>query len=194
MYSYPSMERKNAESSIDSELPFATIHMSAISGSMINPLKIFEIILSTKEYPALEKEFTKMINEINLYGYDLVSALQNTAKNTSSKKLSELLNGLSTTIHSGGDLPKFFEKRAETLLFNYRLERQKESKAAETSMDIYISMVIAAPMILMLLMIIMKLSGLGLTMSIGGISLLIIVGVIIVNIVFISYLNLKKKK
>lgn len=192
MYVYPSLERKAAGESIDRELPFATIHMAAISSSMINPINIFRIISSTKEYPALDKEFTKMINEINIYGYDLVSALKNTAKNSPSKRLSELLNGLATTINSGGDLPKFFEKRSETLLFNYRIRQQKESKSAETFMDIYISIVIAAPMILMLLMMIMKISGLGIAMSIGLISLLMILGVTIVNAIFLTFLHLKK--
>ncbi|HKL23201.1 MAG TPA: type II secretion system F family protein [Candidatus Nanoarchaeia archaeon] len=194
MYVYPSLEKKAAEFNIDTELPFATIHMSAISGSMINPIKIFEIIISTKEYPALEKEFKKMINEINLYGYDLVSAMKNTSKNSPSKKLSELLNGLVTTINSGGDLPKFFEKRAETLLFNHRLEQQKAAKAAETFMDIYISLVIAAPMILMLLMMIMKISGLGIAMSIMSIALMIILGVVIINIIFLTFLQIKRNK
>ena len=108
MYIYPSLEKKSSEFKIDNELPFATIHMAAISGSMINPIRIFEIIISTKEYPALEKEFTKLLNEINVYGSDFVNALKNTAKNTSSKRLAELLNGLATTINSGGDLPNFF--------------------------------------------------------------------------------------
>ncbi len=194
MYIYPSLEKKSAEYAIDEELPFATIHMSAISGSMINPINIFKIIISTKEYPAIEKEFKKMINEINLYGYDIVSALKNTAKNSPSKELAELLNGLVTTINSGGDLPKFFEKRAETLLFDYKIEQQKAAKAAETFMDIYISLVIAAPMILMLLMMIMKISGLGISMSITAIGLMIILGVIVINIIFLTFLQIKRQK
>ncbi len=193
MYLYPSMEKSSAEDAINQELPFATIHMAAISGSMINPIKIFEIIISTGEYPAISKEFTKMINEINLYGYDLVSALRNTAKNSPSKRLKELLNGLTIAIHSGGDLSKFFDKRAQTLLFNHKLEQQKASKSAETFMDMYISIVIAAPMILMLLMMIMKISGLGIPMSINGIALLIIIGVVVINVIFMAFLHLKKK-
>ena len=194
MYLYPSLEQKSAETAIDTELPFATISMSAIAGSMMNPTKIFKILISTNEYPALKKEFTKMLNEINLYGYDLVSALKNTAKNSPSKKLSELLSGLGTTITSGGDLSGFFEERAETLLFNYRIAQERDSKTAETFMDIYISLLIAAPMILMLLLIIMKLSGLGITMSFLTISFLISLVVTIVNIIFLAFLHLKKNK
>lgn len=191
-YLYPTMERRSTEGKINQELPFAVIHMSSISSSMIEPSKIFKIISATKEYPYLEKEFTKLQNEINVYGYDLVTALKNRSLNSPSKKLSELFNGLSTTITSGGDLPEFFEKRAQTLLFEHKLEREKQGKANETFMDIYISVVIAAPMILMLLLMMMRISGLGISLSTGIITLIMVLGVLVVNIFFLTFLHLKR--
>jgi len=192
MYIYPSLERKSIEQKINHELPFVTVHMSAIAGSMVEPSKIFSIIISTKEYPNVEREFIKLINEINVYGYDLVTALKNAAYNSPSKKLSELLNGMAVTITSGGSLAEFFEKRAQTLLFDYKIEREKYTKSAETFMDIYISVVIAAPMILMLLLMMMKISGLGLTLSTGTISLIMVLAVSVVNIIFLTFLHLKQ--
>ncbi len=192
MFLYPSMEKNSAGNKMDQEMPFATMHMSAISGSMLDPTKIFEIIISTKEYPHLSKQFTKLINEINIYGYDIVSALRNSATNSPSKKLSELYNGLATTINSGGDLPEFFEKRAQSLLFEYSLEKEKRTKAAETFMDIYISVVIAAPMILMILLMMMKLSGLGISLSTQMITIIMIIAVAVINIIFLSVLEVKK--
>ncbi len=192
MYFYPSVEKKSIGNKIDRELPFAAINMSAISGSLIDISQIFSIIISTKEYPHVEKEFTKLINEINVYGYDLVTALRKIAFNTPSKKLGELLNGLATTINSGGDLPNFFDKRAETLLFEYRIEREKRTKFSETFMDIYISAVIAAPMILLLVLMMMKISGLGIALSTSMISLIMVLGVSLINIVFLTFLHLKQ--
>ena len=192
MFVYPSLEKSAAEIKIDEEIPFATIHMSAISGSMINPSEIFKIIILTKEYPSLEKEFIKLINEINIYGYDLVSALKSSAKNSPSKKLAEIFNGLSTTINSGGDLANFFEKRSQTLLFEHGIEKEKKTKAAETFMDIYISVVVAAPMILMMLLMMMKISGLGLSLSIPMITIIIVTAVTIINVVFLTFLDLKR--
>jgi len=191
-YFYPAMEKKSSESKINQELPFAVVHMSSISSSMIEPSKIFNIIISTKEYPALEKEFIKIQNEINVYGYDLVTALRNRSFNSPSKKLSELFNGLATTINSGGDLPNFFEKRSQSLLFDHRLEMEKQAKASETFMDIYISAVVAAPMILMLLLMMMRISGLGIALSTGMISLIMILAVSLINILFLAFLQLKQ--
>lgn len=193
-YIYPSLERGSAERKIDNELPFAVIHMSAISGSNIEPSKIFQIIISTREYPALEKELYKIINEMNVFGKDMVSALREASRKCPSKKLSDLFNGIATTVTSGGSLSNFFDKRASSLLLDYRLDREKDTKSAETFMDIYISIVIAAPMILMLLLIMMKISGIGIALSTGMITLLMIAAVIVINIGFMTLLHLKQNK
>jgi len=193
MYSYPSMERKSLENRINQELPFVMINMSAISGSMIEPSKIFEIIVSTGEFPNISREFRKIINEVNVHGYDLVSALREIASNTSSRKLAELLNGLATSITSGGDLPLFFEEKAKTFLFDYRLERERNTRAAETFMDIYISVVIAAPMMLMLLLMMIKFGGLGFCgLTTNALTLIMILGVVGINIIFLTFLYLKQ--
>jgi flagellar protein FlaJ len=191
LYLYPGLERKSDEGKIDQELPFATIHMASVSGSMIDPTKIFSILVSTGDYPNISKQFIKLINQINLQGESLVNSLRSTAFNSPSEKLSDLMGGLATTITSGGDLPDFFEKRAQSLMLDYRLEKEKYAKTAETFMDIYISVVIAAPMILMLLLIMMNVSGLGGGISAGSISLMMVLGVSTINFAFLIFLHIR---
>lgn len=191
-YLYPSLDRKSYETQIDSELPFAVINMAAISNSLLNPVKIFEIIISSGEFPNVKKEFTKLLNHVNVHGYSIVNALRITAHSSPSKKMSELLGGLATTINFGGDLTQFFETRAETLLFDYKLKREKETKTAETFMNLYISIVIAAPMIFMLLLMVMKISGLGISIPTSTITLMMVGGVAMINVFFLIFLHLKK--
>jgi hypothetical protein len=192
LYIYPTTEKNTIAKKIEQELPFAVIHMRAISGSGIEPTEIFKIIGLSKEYPHLRKEIRKVLNQINIYGYDLVTALTNVAKNTPSSKLAELFNGLVTTIHSGGELTEFFEKRSETLLMGYRLEREKFTHIAEMFMDIYISVVIAAPMILMLLLVMISVSGISMGISSGQITLIIVLIIALINIVFLGFLQVKQ--
>jgi len=191
LYLYPSLEKKNDENKINQELPFATIHMSSVSGSVIDPTKIFSILVSTGDYPNISKQFIKLLNQINLQGSSLVNSLRSTAFNGPSEKLSDLMGGLATTITSGGDMPNFFEKRAQSLMLDYRLEKEKYAKTAETFMDIYISVVIAAPMILMLLLIMMNVSGLGGGVSAGTISLIMVLGVSTINFAFLMFLHIR---
>ena len=192
LYYYPSTERKSLSTKIDQELPFAVIYMSAIGGAGIEPTEIFKIIGFSKEYPYLRREIRKILNQINIYGYDLVTALNNVSKTTPSSKLSELLSGMATTINSGGSLAEFFSKRAETLLLGYRLERENYTKLAETFMDIYISVVIATPMVLMLLLVILSVSAPDIGLSPFAVTAIIVSAVSLINIFFLIFLHIKQ--
>jgi hypothetical protein len=61
-------------------------------------------------------------------------------------------------------------------------------------MNIYISVVIAAPLVLMLTFFLMSLGGLGLNIGLGTISLLIVLIVVLINIFFLLFLHLKQPK
>ncbi|MBS3092211.1 type II secretion system F family protein [Candidatus Pacearchaeota archaeon] len=194
LYFYPSTEKSTIEKNIDYELPFVTVQMAAIAGSDIEPSNIFRIIALSKEYPYVKREAKKLMNQINLYGYDLINALRNVAMASPSKSWAEMLNGMSTTIRSGGDLSKYLNKRAETLLFEYKLKREKATKAAETFMNIYISVVIAAPMLMMLLLIMLSISNIGLGLPMIMITIIIVSIVALINIIFLVFLHLNKNK
>ena len=192
-YLYPASAASSVQKSISQELPFATIHMAAIAGSDIEPTKIFKIIAMSKEYPNIGKEIRKVLTQIDVYGYDLVTSLKNVALRTSNKKLAELFSGLATNISSGGALKNYLEKKAENFLNDYRLERNKYSDLAGTFMDVYISILIAAPLVLMMMFIVMNVAGLGM----GGLSIttlltLSVIGVAVVNVIFIVVLNMKQ--
>jgi flagellar protein FlaJ len=195
MYFYPLSEGKNLGSKIDQELPFVSIHMSAIATSGIEPLSIFKIVLKSKEYRYTNIEFRKLMNLVNFHGLDLITAMKKTAQASPSPKLKELLNGFATTMSSGGDLHTFLSKHAESLLFDYRLGREKYTKTSETFMDIYISIAIAAPMILLMLFVIMGSTGtltsfMGLSTEV--LSFLIMLIISFLNIFFLIFLKVKQ--
>jgi flagellar protein FlaJ len=194
-YLYPSSEAGTVHKNISYELPFSTIHMSAIAGSNITPVKIFKIIADSVEYPNVGAEMRKVVTQIEVYGYDMVTSLKNVAKTTKNRKLSELFSGLATNIASGGALKNYLEKKSESFLVDYRLERQKYSALAGTFMDVYISILIAAPLVLMMMLIVMNVAGLGM----GGLGIMTLMGlaigaIVITNIIFIVVLNIKQPR
>ncbi|MBT3398210.1 hypothetical protein HOA55_02400 [archaeon] len=193
-YFYPSSESNSVQKNITQELPFAAIHMAAIAGSNLEPTKIFRIIAMSKEYPNIGKEMRKVINQVEIYGYDLVTALKNVAKRTSNKKLAELFGGLATNILTGGELKSYLEKKAENYLLDYKLDRRKYSDLAGTFMDVYISILIAAPLVLMMMFIVMNVAGLGFDMSIVMLLAITVGAVILINIVFLIVLNIKQPR
>lgn len=195
MYFYPSSEAKSLGGKINRELLFVTIHMSAIATSGIEPISIFKIILKNDEYKYTNTEIKKLMNLINFHGDDLVTALKKISRTSPSLKLRELLDGLATAMTSGGSIYQFLDKHAESLAFDYKLEREKSIKVSETFMDIYISIVIAAPMILLMLFVIIGTTGLMsnfLGLSTGALSILIILAIILLNVGFLAFLRMQQ--
>jgi hypothetical protein len=195
MYIYPGSEARSLGSKINQELPFVSVHMSAIATSGIEPVSIFKIILESREYRYTNLEFRRLINLVNFHGKDIVTALKIVARSSPSNKLKELLEGLATTITSGGRLHEFLDKHADSLLFDYKLERERYTKMSETLMDIYISIVIAAPMVLLMLFVIIGSTGgfisfLGL--STASLSLVINLVIVVLNLGFLMFLRIQQ--
>ncbi len=192
-YFYPNSERSSVKNKISQELPFAAIYMSAIAGSDIEPTQIFKIVSASSEYINIGREMRKIIAQVEIYGYDLVTALKNVSKQTSNEKLAELFSGMAINISTGGSLKSYLDKKAENFLLDYKLERDNYSDLAGTFMDVYISILIAAPLVLMMMFIVMNISGLGIAgLSLNALIGLSVGGVILVNIIFLIVLQLKQ--
>lgn len=184
--SYPANVASSTRKKIETELPFAASHMAAIASSKVEPSKIFSIIALTKEYKAFSIEIRKIVNQINIYGYDLTTALRNVSKATSSRKLGDLLNGMATTITTGGDLTTYLNEKAKNLLLDYKLSRERYTNVIGMYSDIYTALLIAAPLIFMLILAIM--SVLGATFLAMDISVLANLGIIIIAVLNIAFL------
>lgn len=194
-YYYPMTESKNVGNRINQELPFVTIHMSVIASSGVNPVNIFDIIVKGGEYRYSNIVFKKILNLINFHGEDIVTALRKAANSSPSPRLGELLNGLSASIKSGGDLHRFLNKHAENMLFDYKLERERYTRISETFMDVYISVAIAAPLIFLMIFIIIGSTGLGggiFDLGFGLLTFLLLLTIVFLNLVFLLVLKLKQ--
>ncbi len=191
-YYYPFSIIKSRSKKIKTDLVFAVVHMAAISGSGIQPVKIFNLLLDSGEYKYLESELRKITNYINLFGYSLSTALRSVAAQTPSYELKELLNGIVATIETGGDLKKYLQDKAADTLATYRLDQKKYTDTLSTYSDVYTGILIAAPLLfLVTLAILDKISP-----DIGGIKISVIatfgtyIAIPLINVGFIIFLNL----
>ncbi len=190
-YLYPASVANTRRRNIKEDLPFAIIHMSAVAGSGAQPIAMFDLILSSGEYKGLEGEVRKIVNYVNLFGYDLGTALKSVATTTPSKPFRELLLGITATIEGGGDLREYLEGKSDEAMTTYRLERKKYIETLSTYSDIYTGILIAAPLLFMTtLAIINTLGGKIGGLDVSTLSAIGVYGVIpIMNILFMLFLN-----
>jgi len=158
-YFYPASVAKTRESAIKQDLPFVITHMAAVAGSGGKPISIFTTVLSSDEYPGVRDEIKKIVNYVNLFGYDLSTALSAVARRTPSLRFKDLLDGIVNTVESGGDMKDYLEAMADEALTTYRLERKKSVESISTYSDIYTTVLIAAPLLFFVTLAIIQTMG-----------------------------------
>lgn len=196
LYLYPSLVVNSRKRKIRNDLPFVIMHMAAVAGSGAQPISMFNLILNSDEYPGLKGEIKKIVNYVNLFGYDLPTALKAVANTTPSKEFRDLLTGIVTVTEGGGSLKDYLEAKADETLVTYRLERKKYIEALATYSDVYTGVLIAAPLLFFVTIAIIQLMG----GQIGGLSAETIakigtfVVIPILNVGFLVFLNMTQEE
>jgi len=190
-YYYPQAKASQRRKSIKSNLPFAVTHVAAIASAGIEPGRMLKIISKSREYGEISVEFAKIVEYIDIFGYDILTAVKYTANTTPSKEFKDFLDGFVSTIESGGDLNRYLAQKSDEIMLTYELERKKYIDLITTMSDVYTGVMMAAPMFL-----IVTLSLIGI---LGGrlfgmpIQSVIIIGtyllIPLVNLIFVIFLQ-----
>jgi len=191
LYIYPSQKAKGRKTDIENNLPFALNQMSAVASSGIPPSDMFKLLMDFDEYGEVSRESQKVIRKIELFGEGITTALRETANETSSPELKEVMYGMISTIETGGDLEEFLQEHAEAALFDYRLRREKQIENISTYASFYTALLIAAPLFLIAILSVMNIIGgnvLGLAIP-DVMRLGVYVGIPLINIAFIVFLS-----
>jgi flagellar protein FlaJ len=153
---YPYERVLSRRRSIETNLPFAISHMGAIAASGVSPQAIFKLLAEFKEYDVLADEMQKIVRNIEVFGLDPMTALREVSKRSPSEKFRQLLQGLLTTIESGGDLRTYLKNAGEQALFRWRIKREKYLEQLSTYAEFYTGLLIAAPLFLISLFSVMN--------------------------------------
>jgi len=188
----PSFRIDARKRNIETNLPFAITHMSAIASSGVPPSTMFRLITEFREYGEISKEAEKIVRNIDVFGIDVTTAIREVAKKTPSATFKEFLEGVATTIDTGGNLYAFLQQQSEKAMFEYRMRREKYLQTLSTYADFYTAVLIAAPLFLVAILSIMsliegKLWGMNIedVMKVG-----IYIGIPAVNTIFLLFLHL----
>ena len=191
-YAYPYSLVKQRRRSINTNLPFAINHMAAVSASGVAPTKMFKLISQSKEYGEVSEEVEKIVNYIEVFGYDVLTGIKAVAATTPSYQFKDFFEGMVSTTQTGGDISSFLSQKAGEAMLNYKLERKKYTETISTYSDIYTGILIAAPLFFVAALSLVSLLG----GKIGGIdvNIIIVLGTYVIipvlNIGFLTFLEL----
>jgi len=110
------MSRSGERSSnLEREMPFATAYISVMASGGIAPYTSFKRLAQVELMPAMKVEAREIIKDVEIFGTDPLTAIQNAAKKNPLDIFKDFLSGYSSTVIIGGDIGHFLERKAEDI-------------------------------------------------------------------------------
>ena len=172
-YYYPALEASGRKNKIEQDLPYAITYMQALS-STVTLYTIFRNVYDAADlYGEVSRECGLIVRDVELFGEDLLTAIENTIKVTPSENFRELLNDLALVYRSGGNLTSFFNAKAESYRELSRQQMESLLQFLEMIAEIYVTAFVAGPIAIIIMLVAQNLSG---SNSIGNLMPLLYIG------------------
>lgn len=182
---YPRMVANRRAKKIEEKLPFATIHLSAISKSKLPLHQSIKILTKFSEYEELNEELNSIVNDTEIFGLDIATALERAANRSPSKNLRELLWGILSTLRVGADISTYLREKSREFLNQYRRKLNEFSKNLSIYIEVYLTAIVLGMIFFVILTAIM--AGIaGVSENIVILQTLIVIGVLpLISLIFI---------
>lgn len=145
-YMYPFLKYQRQKDDLDRNMVFGVSYMNIISRSGVPLQKTILFTSREKELGEFSNEFERAHKYLYFTGKDIVSALKEIAKRTPSEKFKNFAEGLAATMSSGSDLNKYLAEETKKEIETYRERGKKYISIMSTFADIYIIMLLIAPL------------------------------------------------
>jgi archaeal flagellar protein FlaJ len=194
-YLYPITLSQKRKDDIDSNLPFAINHMSAIAGSGVPPRVMFKVLSKFKEYGEIARESKKIYRNIEVFGMDDMTSIKDVASKTPSVDFKDLLQGIMATIQTGGNLKSYLKEESDKTLFDFRIRRSKYIQQLSVYSDFYTALLIAAPLIFVVMMpVLSMMQGTMFGMTTQEMMNLGLIVLVALNVAFLAFLQTTQQK
>lgn len=191
-YIYPIYRADIIKRNLDDSMSFATGYLAILAGAGVPPNSMFRSLSKIPQNLAVIDESRIIVRDMELFGADTITALENASKRTPSEKFRELLEGFVATIHSGGNLMSYLMNRSRQHMKNKRIDLRKFSDTLGVLSEFYVTLLVAGPLIFVVMLAVMAMLGggrLGILEPSLLLMLLTYIGIPIGSIIFIIILD-----
>jgi len=122
----PMSKASDRASGVEREMPFAAAYISVMASGGIAPYTSFKRLSEVELMPAMRGEAREIIKDVEIFGRDPLTALEQAAKKNPLDIFRDFLSGYASTVIIGGDIGHFLERKAEEI-FKTRALRVKSA-------------------------------------------------------------------
>jgi flagellar protein FlaJ len=191
-YMYPLYRADVVKRNLDDNMTFAAGYLAILAGAGVPPNNMFRSLSKIPQKLAVVEESRIIVRDVELFGADMITALENASKRTPSEKFKELLEGFIATIHSGGSLMAYLLQKARQSMRFKRIDLRKYSDTLGMLSEVYVTLLVAGPLIFVVMLAVMAMmggTGFGVLNPALLLLLLTYIGIPVGSIVFLIILD-----
>ncbi|RLI21884.1 hypothetical protein DRO54_02475 [Candidatus Bathyarchaeota archaeon] len=158
-YIYPIYKADTLKRKLEDELPFVTGYMAVLAGSGVTPDRIFKALAKIDSSLAITEEARRIVRDVELFGADIVSALESASKRSPSEKFRHFLQGFIATVHSGGNLVAYLLGRSKHYMRLKKITLKKFADTLSLLSEFYVAILVAGPLLLVIMLAVMAMLG-----------------------------------
>lgn len=120
----PMNKASDRAGNLEREMPFASAYISVMASGGIAPYTSFKRLAEVELMPSMKSEAREIIKDVEIFGIDPLTAIENAAKKNPLDIFKDFLSGYASTVIIGGDIGHFLERKSEDI-FKTRAMRVK---------------------------------------------------------------------
>jgi len=120
----PMNRASDRANNLEREMPFTAAYISVMASGGIAPYTSFKRLTKVDLMPAMGSEASEIIKDVEIFGVDPLTAIENAAKKNPLDVFKDFLSGYASTVIIGGDIGHFLERKADDI-FKTRAMRVK---------------------------------------------------------------------
>ena len=149
---YPRIKGWERKKGIDGHLPYAISWMSFMATTGVIPYMIFKKLAEAEEFfGEISQEAKLVVKNVELLGFDFISALRNLASVTPSTNMRIFIQGAMTNALSGGEMGTYFVSKARDAMEENRKSFTEFIEALSLISEVYIIGLVAAPLLVIIM-------------------------------------------
>jgi flagellar protein FlaJ len=196
-YGYPIYRADATKRQLEDELPFTTGYMAILTSAGVSPENIFSSLANLPPALAISTQAKDVVRDVNLFGRDIISALEDASKRTPSSRFREMIEGFISMIHSGGNLASYLRGKSAQYMKLKRIGLKKYADTLSMLSEFYVAVLLTGPLMLVIMLTVMAMLGnssLGFLSPDLLLSLLTYVGIPLGSVVFLIILDATSPK
>ncbi|MGC9779082.1 MAG: type II secretion system F family protein [Candidatus Heimdallarchaeota archaeon] len=151
-YIYPSYVTNNRKRALESSLPTASSFLAAMASAGVAPDKAFMALANENIRLEIAKEAEKITRNIEILGYDLLSAMEFAAENSPSKVYAAFLEGLVSVVTSGGDMTAYLTNETKSLMRDKIREEKEFIEGLGVIAELFLVIGVVAPIFFVIML------------------------------------------